>query len=220
MPTVLLDLDGTLTDPREGIVGCIRHALECLGCTPPPDTALERHIGPPLADTFRELLPDASDARVAEAIERYRERFRATGIFENRVYPGVPELLDALRSRGLRTAIATSKPQVFAERIAEHFGLRPQLHAVYGSALDGGLGRKEELLAHAIEREGVTPAEALMVGDRRFDVAGALANGMAAIGVTWGYGSREELANAGAGWLCDTPRDVLDVVDGHFTGGV
>jgi phosphoglycolate phosphatase len=219
VPTVLLDLDGTLTDPREGIVGCIRYALEALGCAPRADAELERYIGPPLADTFRELLPEPDEARLAEAIALYRERFVDRGLFENRVYPDIPELLAALAERGLRTAIATSKPTVYAERIARHFGLRERLHAVYGSELDGRLVHKHDLLAHALESEGASAEDVVMVGDRSFDVAGAAANAIVAIGVTWGYGTREELSAAGARWLCDAPMDVLATLDGHFGGG-
>jgi phosphoglycolate phosphatase len=216
VPTVLLDLDGTLTDPREGIVGCIRHALVGLGHTPPPDGILARYIGPPLADTFRELLGDPGEESVARAIELYRERFGPTGLFENRVYPGIPELLSGLTERGLRAAIATSKPAVYAERIAVHFGLRERLHAVYGSELDGRRVHKRDLLAHALDAAGVSAAETVMVGDRHLDVAGAAANGIDTIGVTWGYGTRAELREAGARWVCDAPDEVVAIIDDRF----
>jgi len=212
--SVLLDLDGTLTDPREGIARCIGHALRGLGVAVPPEEALLRYIGPPLADAFRELLPDPSEPRVARAVALYRERFRDAGLLENRVYAGIPELLEGIARRGWRAAIATSKPRVFAERIARHFGLRARLGAVYGSELDGRRVRKDELLAHALEGEGVAPADAVMVGDRHHDVEGARANGLASIGVTWGYGSREELVRAGATWVCDVPAAVLRTLEG------
>lgn len=209
-PTLLLDLDGTLTDPRDGIVGSMRHALVALGAPAPPDAELLRFIGPPLSHAFAELLDCARDAaRVAAAIEHYRERFDARGWRENRVYAGVPELLDAARGAGWRCLVATSKPSVFAERIAVHFGLRERLDGVYGSELDGRRNEKPELLAHILAAEKLDARRSVMVGDRRHDVAGALANRVASVGVLWGYGSREELAAAGAHALCDQPAELL-----------
>lgn len=213
MSTLLLDLDGTLTDPRDGIVASIRYALECLGEAPPPDGALERFIGPPLAASFTELLGTSpGDERIDLAISRYRERFAARGWRENRVYPGIPELLDALRGRGWRCVVATSKPGLFAERIALHFDLRRRLDGVYGSELDGRRGEKPELLAHVLETEAVSARRAIMLGDRRHDVLGARANGMRSIGAAWGYGSRSELEAAGADRVCASPAEVPDAL--------
>jgi phosphoglycolate phosphatase len=209
-PSLLLDLDGTLTDPRDGIVGSIRHALEALGAPAPPDADLARYIGPPLSHAFAELLGCARDAaHVVTAIERYRERFDARGWRENRVYAGVPELLDAACDAGWRCLVATSKPRVFAERIAAHFGLGERLDGVYGSELDGRLNEKPELLAHILTMEKLDARCSVMVGDRRHDVAGARANRVASVGVLWGYGSREELAGAGADALCEEPGELL-----------
>lgn len=214
--TLLLDLDGTLTDPREGIVGCLRHAFLSLGRTPPPDATLARCIGPPLAESFRRLLPGgAGEDAVARAIAHYRERFDAQGWAENRVYPAIPDFLAALRARGWRAFVATSKPAVFATRITRHFSLQP-LAGVHGSELDGRRTDKGELIAHVLRVEGLDPALTVMVGDRHHDVRGACANGVAALGVTWGYGSREELRGAGARWLCDDPPAVLRTLDAAF----
>lgn len=211
--TLCLDLDGTLTDPRDGIVRSLAHAFAALGATAPDDARLARCIGPPLEDSFRELLPDPSPARIAAAVERYRERFDRIGWRENRVYAEVPEFLAALRARRLRAVVATSKPHVFAVRIARHFGFDGALDAIYGAELDGARARKSELLAHVLAQEGVTPERALMLGDRRHDVEGARANGLRSLGVTYGYGDRVELERAGATWICDDLAQALAVID-------
>jgi phosphoglycolate phosphatase len=209
-PSLLLDLDGTLTDSHDGIVGSIRHALEALGAPAPPDAELGRYIGTPLAHVFAELLGVAREAgAVGRAIAHYRERFGDRGWRENRVYPEVPAFLTAAREGDWRCFVATSKPTLYAERIAVHFGLRPLLEAVHGSELDGRRGEKPELLAHILAHEGLDPKQTVMVGDRRHDVAGARANGVASLGVLWGYGSREELLIAGADALCDRPDGLL-----------
>ena len=221
MQTLLFDLDGTLTDSREGIVACIGHALECLGEEPPPDATLDRFIGPPLEDGFAQLLGVPREShRVGQAVARYRERFDERGWRENRVYPGVPELLEAVRERGWRCFVATSKPTVFARRILSHFGLRERLDGVYGSDLDGRLGSKPELVAHVLASEALAPQRAVMVGDRRHDVEGARANGVASIGVLWGYGSRAELESAGADRVCEDPSELLDALDSFSAPGV
>jgi phosphoglycolate phosphatase len=211
--TLLLDLDGTLTDPREGIVRCLAHALRALGAPAHDDARLARCIGPPLEDSFRELLPEPSAARVAAAVEHYRERFDRIGWRENRVYAEVPEFLAALRARRVRALLATSKPHVFAARIARHFGFADALDAVYGAELDGTRARKPELVAHVLAQEAVAPERALMLGDRRHDVEGARANGLRSIGVTYGYGDRAELEAAGATWVCDDLAAVLAALD-------
>jgi len=201
---ILFDLDGTLTDPREGIVGCIRHALCELGRACPPDRELERFIGPPLQESFFGLL-SADSAKVAAAMRLYRERFAATGMFENVVYPEMETALAALKDRGAALYVATSKPAVFAERILEHFGLARYFEAIHGSELDGTRADKGELIAHVLGMHGMAAAEACMVGDRRHDMQGAAANGLRAVGVLWGYGSRDELLAAGATVLCERP---------------
>ncbi|HXK23812.1 MAG TPA: HAD hydrolase-like protein [Myxococcota bacterium] len=212
-PALLLDLDGTLTDPRDGITRSLAHALEALGAPVPDAATLARCIGPPLRDAFAELLPDPSPVRIESAVTRYRERFDRVGWRENRVYDDVPDFLDALRARGLRTLLATSKPRVFALRIARHFGFEPALDAIYGSELDGRLGHKAELVAHVLAQEGLARERAVMLGDRRHDVEGARANGLRSLGVTYGYGDRAELSAAGATWICDDLREALAVLD-------
>jgi phosphoglycolate phosphatase len=209
---VLLDLDGTLTDSREGIILCMQHALRVLGRDVPDADALLHIIGPPFRIAFRQLLPGATDAEVERAIEIYRERFVPVGMFENRVYPGVPDALQRLREQGARLFVATSKPQVFARRILDHFELSQHFEQIYGSELDGGLGDKAELIAHVLADSRLDAAHSIMVGDRHHDTAGAIANRVMPVGALWGYGSREELSSAGAEALLETPADLGDLV--------
>jgi phosphoglycolate phosphatase len=209
---VLFDLDGTLTDPRHGIVACIRHALVTLREPVPPDDVLATYIGPPLRDAFRDLLSSGGDAqRIESAIAAYRERFVTHGMFENAVYEGIPEALQALSVRGARLFVATSKPRVYAERILDHFGLSTYFETVYGSELDGGLSDKAELIAHALTESALAPAESVMVGDRLHDIVGARRNRVYPVGALWGYGSESELMDAGARVLLRTPRDVVSL---------
>jgi len=208
---VLFDLDGTLTDPRQGILACVKHALEGLGVDSPPDHDLERFIGPPLRACFSQLLLNhAKD--VEQAVTLYRERFAAQGMFENRVYPGIAEALAELRERGAWLAVATAKPRVFAERILAHFELGRFFDAVYGSELDGRNADKSDLLAHLLKAESLSPADTCMIGDRAYDVLAAKANGIFGMGVLWGYGSRKELLSAGAERLYEEPKNLVEVV--------
>jgi phosphoglycolate phosphatase len=201
---VLLDLDGTLTDPRDGIVRCIQYALEQLGADVPDAAGLEQYIGPPIRDTFRDLLPGRETA-VERAVALYRERFVPTGMFENRLYVGIPELLKALNDAGLRLHLCTSKPHPYARRILEHFALAPFFASIHGSELDGTRNEKSELVAHVLRCEALSAARCRMVGDRRFDIEAAAHHAVASVGVLWGYGSRAELEAAGARWLVETP---------------
>lgn len=209
---LLFDLDGTLTDPAEGLLKCIRHALERLEVACPTDAELHACIGPPLHESFARLLGDDGTARVAHAMRHFRERFTDAGIFENRLYEGIEEALAALREAGTPLVVATSKPQPFAERILRHFDLAQYFDGVYGSELDGTRSNKGELIAHLLAREALRAEDAVMIGDRAHDVIGAKANGVRSIGVLWGYGSREELVSAGADALCDAPEKLVGAV--------
>lgn len=196
--TLLFDLDGTLTDPRDGITRCICQALETLEMPCPSEEALLSWIGPPLQRSFREHLGEENAHLVPAAMSAYRERFVRVGMFENAVYPGITEALFALRHCGWTLFVATAKPTVFAERILEHFGLRKHFTNVYGSELSGQHSDKGELIAHLLRSEGIAPDRATMIGDRAQDMLGARQNGVRALGVLWGYGSRTELEDAGA----------------------
>jgi len=190
---LLFDLDGTLTDPVVGITRCIRHALARLGHPSPPDSALARYVGPPLRGTFAELLATTDAALVSQALVHYRERFADVGMFENHVYPDVPSGLDELAGRGHRLWIVTSKPQVYARRIAGHFGLALRFEGIYGSELDGTNTDKTDLVRLVLGREGLAAADTWMIGDRGADLRGGRANGVRTAGVLWGYGSADEL---------------------------
>ncbi|WP_321339830.1 HAD hydrolase-like protein [Breoghania sp.] len=191
---VLFDLDGTLTDPFQGITGSIQYALERVGVETIPDAEeLRWCIGPPLQENFQILLGDGDPDRVDAAVHFYRERYGAGGLFENSVIDGVPETLRDLAERGFCLYVATSKLREPAVRIVEHFGLTGFFEHVYGTNADGSLSNKVELIAHILECEQLPALDAVMVGDRKHDLAGARANRVAAIGVTYGYGSVEEL---------------------------
>lgn len=209
---LLFDLDGTLTDPRVGIIGSIRYALDRLARPCPSDDALAWYIGPPLRSTFATLLATSDTALIERALGLYRERFADIGLYENEVYGGIPAMLDDLRRAGGRLFVATSKPAVFAERIVRHFALDHHFAGVYGPDLDGRFDDKADLLAHLLEREGLAAAAVVMVGDREADVLAARANGVRAIGVLWGYGSRDELQGAGADAVCAVPGDLAGCV--------
>lgn len=205
---VLFDLDGTLTDPKTGILGCIRHALEVLGKPCPPERELVGAIGPPLRETFAEL-GVGDPAAVERAVAAYRDRFTSVGMFENEVYHGIPELLAALREGRARLFVATSKPQVFAEQILAHFGLAHHFDAVFGSELDGARSDKGALIQWLLRTANLAAEDCIMVGDREHDIRGAKANGVRSVGVRWGYGTREELQRAGAHHLIERPDELL-----------
>jgi phosphoglycolate phosphatase len=208
---VLFDLDGTLTDPREGIVACLKYALLGLGHKYPSNLVLARFIGPPLQESFAGLLHSTDPKQINAAVELYRQRFSSKGMLENTIYPGVHSALTTLRRRGALLFVTTSKPRVFAERIVEHFGLKEYLCAIYGSELDGTRSDKVDLVAHVLQTESLSPHSTVMVGDRAHDIVGAKANGVFPIGVLWGYGSYDELVAAGATTLCQQP-EMLDKI--------
>ena len=193
-------------------MGCIRFALERLQVSCPSDDVLEGYIGPPLRGSFAALL-DTSDAeRIEAAIRLYRERFVGTGLYENKVYEGVPAMLDAVGHLSCAAYVATSKPAVYAERIVKHFSLDHHFRKVYGAELDGRRDDKAELLAYLLANEGISADASVMVGDRAADIMAAKANQVRSIGVLWGYGSEAELTEAGADTLCRTPAELAGCV--------
>jgi phosphoglycolate phosphatase len=207
---ILFDLDGTLTDPKEGIIACNKHALATLRRPVPEDSELVKFIGPPLRDCFREML--RSDEGIDAAVAAYRDRFTGVGMFENTVYEGIPEALESLLAKGARLFLVTSKPRIFAERILEHFDLARHFMATYGSELDGKRSDKGELIAYALMKSGLPPHDTVMVDDRRHDIIGARANSVLPAGVLWGYGSREELTDAEAEKLYEGPSELERIV--------
>ncbi len=205
---VVFDLDGTLTDPVEGITRCIRYALDGLSLPAPSRGELASYIGPPLRQTFSSLCHTSDPAIIEHAVLLYRERLARIGLYENEVYPGIDAMLDSLRSLGCSLFIATSKPQIFAEKILAHFSLDRYFVAIHGSELDGRLDDKALLVRELVERHALPWHGTVMVGDRRYDITAAIANRLRSIGVTYGYGSSEELLKAGAHLLCNTPGEV------------
>jgi len=203
---LLIDLDGTLTDPAEGIVGCFRLALEALGRSPPPAAELTWIIGPSLRASFAEALEGEGDPE--EALRIYRSRYSTEGLFEAVVYDGVKETLADLRAAGARLFLCTAKPLVYAERILAHFDLERHFEGAYGDELGGKFQDKANLIAHILESEGLTAADCCMWGDRKHDVVAASRHGIPTIGAVWGYGGAEELRAAGAAALCEEPSHV------------
>ncbi len=204
---LLLDLDGTLTDPAPGITASIRHAVAGFGRSVGGD--LTRFIGPSLRESFAHILQTEDPEQIEEAVGLYRERFATVGLYENAVYDGVADALALAAERGFALRVVTSKPKVYADRIVDHFGLRSHLPRVYGASLDGALSHKAELLAQVLSEEGLSPGRACMVGDREHDILGAREHGIAAIGVGWGYGSEAELRAAGADRLVHALRELV-----------
>ena len=197
-PYILFDLDGTLTDPAVGICGSIMYALEKGGYPVGEMQDYYPFIGPPLMESFM-LYCGLDEGEAQRLTQLYRERYAAVGLYENTVYPGIPALLAALRDVGTTLLLATNKPDVFAKKILEHFGLAEYFHFVAGSALSGERGSKAEVIAYALAQQGSPPAAScVMVGDRRHDGEGARQNGIDFVGVLYGYGDREELTAAGA----------------------
>ena len=182
---LLFDLDGTLTDPAPGISRCIQHALESLGKTPPASTGLHWCIGPPLHASFLELLKTTDHDLADRAVALYRERFSSIGLFENEVYPGIETALKQLTQDGHQLHLATSKPTIFATRIIDHFGLTRFFQSINGSELDGTNADKTDLIRHILAEQAIAPHQAIMIGDRKFDIIGALENQLTAIGVLW-----------------------------------
>ena len=204
---LLFDLDGTLTDNYSGIAASIRYSLARLDAPIPSDATLRSCVGPPLRETFARLLETGDATRIECAIGHYRERFADMGWQENVVYEGIVDLLALLaKQQRQRLFLCTAKPEIFARRIVDHFGFAPHFHAVYGADLAGVFDDKAKLLRRLLNDEGLDAGEAVMIGVRGNDVRAAHANDVCAVGVLWGYGSRQELIDADA--LVATPRNL------------
>ena len=207
---ILVDLDGTLVDPKPGLIGSIQYALQQLGEPVPHADELLWMIGPPFRVSFPKLL--GRNDRTEEAIAHYRRRYFDGGMYDAIVYQGIIEALDALAASGCRLFVATAKPHFYAKPILEHFDLARRFIAIHGPELDGTRDHKSDLIAHMIAEHRIRPETALMIGDREHDVIAAKRNGMRAIGVTWGYGSIDELTAAGASALCEAPLSLAAAV--------
>lgn len=208
--TIYFDLDGTLTDSGPGIMNAVAYALGAMGRPVPSRASMRRFIGPPLSYSFQAyegMSPE--DAR--RAVELYRVYYNDRGKFENTPYPGIDRLLEALRAKGKRLYVATSKPEGLSVEILEHFGLAGYFERIAGSTLDDSRSTKIQVLRYAIGMGG--RERAVMIGDRHLDVEGARENGLPCVGVVYGYGSRQELQEAGALALADTVEDLLHILE-------
>jgi phosphoglycolate phosphatase len=216
---VLFDLDGTLTDSRPGIINSALYALRRLnetrsaGLAIPRPGSLSFMLGPPLQESFAKLV---GPAEAPALVALYRERYEPIGMFENSVFPGVTEALEALAAMDYRLYVATSKNEVYARRILDHFGLARFFIAIHGAEPGGARANKGELIAYALNRHAIDPRFAAMIGDRENDAWGAKAAGVGAIGVLWGYGSREELSAAGADPLIAAPDEIAPALEALF----
>lgn len=196
--TYLFDLDGTLTDPKEGIVNSVLYALKKVGIEELHIRELDSFIGPPIQQSFVERY-NMNEGEVERAVFYFREYLKQSGLLENNIYEGIPILLKQLKDTGNRLFIATSKPTIFAEQVIEHFQLTNYFEDIIGSNLDGTRIKKEEIIAHILQtNEELNKKEIVMIGDRKHDIIGANQNGIASIGVLYGYGSETELTEVGA----------------------
>ncbi len=210
MKYILFDLDGTLTDPQQGITNAVAYALRHFGIETEDNSTLNKFIGPPLIYSFVEY-SGLTEEQAKEAIKKYREYFGPKGIFENRVYDGIPEMLQKLKDRGDKVILATSKPWIYAEQILEHFDLKKYFDFVSGSEMNGDRGSKSRVIAYAIEKYGILKDNAVMIGDRKHDIIGAKENGIRSVGVLYGYGTREEFNGASA--VAERVGEIIDAID-------
>ncbi|MDY5647262.1 MAG: HAD hydrolase-like protein [Lachnospiraceae bacterium] len=213
---ILFDLDGTLTDPKVGITTCCQYGLRAVGVDVPDLKELEQFIGPPLLPAFQEVY-GLDEEQALKAIDKFRERFQSVGLYENELLPGVPQMLRTLKEHGKILATASSKPEVFVKRILQYFSIDSWFDEIVGSTMDEKHAGKAEVIGEALRRLGCADADRdsiLMVGDRMHDVEGAAALNIRTVGVTFGYGSRSELEQAGAWRIADTMEELTDILLG------
>ena len=212
MKYILFDLDGTLTDPSLGITNSIMYALDKMGREIPPRESLYCFIGPPLLPAFRSFL-GMTEEESHTALKFYREYFADRGIFENRPYDGIANVLSEIKSSGATLCLATSKPEEFAVKILEHFGLMQYFDIVCGASMDEKRSTKADIIRYAMDKIRADKSDMIMVGDRHHDVEGAAECGLETIGVLWGFGSREELEGAGAKYIVSTPAELSELIE-------
>lgn len=204
--TILFDLDGTLTDSAEGVINCAQLALKHFGLPVPDRDEMQFIVGPPLRDSFLRLGVAESD--VEKAVEIYRSRYVPTGMFENTPYPGISAMLAALKDAGHELYVATAKPEGMATEILEKFCLAAYFNKIYGASMDGTRDTKDKVIAYVLDELG-TRENCIMVGDTHYDVLGAATHGISTIGVSWGYGTVEQMKAAGAVAIVDSPAQLL-----------
>ena len=206
---IFFDLDGTITDSGEGIINSAIYALEHFGITPPSREEMRVFVGPPLRDTFYRF--GIPKDQLEEAIKVYRERYIPTGIFENHPYRGIESLLQALREQGNTLFVATSNPEWMAKTVLDRFDLSKHFQFIAGATMDGSRDDKSSVIGYLL-MQLAEKQDTVMIGDTSFDVIGASAHGIPTIGVSWGYGSRDELLQAGAIAIADTPEELLNLL--------
>ncbi|HEM6073268.1 TPA: HAD family hydrolase [Streptococcus suis] len=209
--TILFDLDGTLTDSGQGILNSVAYALEKMGIEEPDTANLNRFIGPPLYESFSRFY-QLSPEDTQSAVDAFRVYFKEKGMFENQLYPGIIPLLEELRTAGKTLVIATSKPEIFAKQILEHFGIAHYFDVIAGASLDSSRISKADVISYAINQLEAFPKHAVMIGDREHDIEGAHRHQLPAIGVLYGYGSKQEFEKAGATMIVETVQDLKRVL--------
>jgi phosphoglycolate phosphatase len=209
MKAYFFDLDGTLTDSRPGLSLSFRAALRALGLPDVSDADAANHIGGPLPLVFRALNPQISQADIENGMAAFRSAYELEGIAQNLIYPGVVEFLQAIERERAVSFVVTSKPEHYAVRVVEIIGIKPYLKGVVGAGLDE-TDTKTSLVARALSMSGIAAADTLMLGDRNYDIIGALANGVLPVGALWGYGSRDELHGAGCRDFASSPAEFQD----------
>lgn len=212
---ILFDLDGTVTDSREGILNCVRYALEAAGKPVPPEQELLQFIGPPLIDSFQSF-SGMSQAEAQQAVEKYRERYGEVGLFENKLYKGIDTVLAGLKEKGFLVALATSKPEKYSVRILEHFGILKYFDEVVGSTMDGSRNKKEDIIKEVFRRMDITDLlkpQVIMVGDRKHDILGAKECGIASLGVYYGFAPEHELEDYHADYIIHELEEMFSFFD-------
>lgn len=212
---LLFDLDGTLTDSREGIINCIKYALEAIQKPIPPEKELLEMVGPPLRDGFQEVA-GLSCGETEEAVRKYRERFGIVGLFENALYDGMEQVLAALQEKGYLLIVATSKPEEYTVRILEHFGIKKYFTEIVGSTMDGSRNKKGDIIREVFKRLGITEEqkrEVIMIGDRKYDILGAKECNISSLGVSYGFAPEHELEEYKADYIVDEVSGLLSFFD-------
>lgn len=209
--TIMFDLDGTLTDSGEGIIKCASLALEHFGLPVPDWEEMRTFVGPPLGESFMRY--GVPQERVEEAIAVYRSRYIPVGKFENHPYPGIRELLEQLKQHGHTLFVATSKPEAMSIEILEHFDLAKYFRQICGATMDGTRSSKASVIEYLIAGNG-RDGQMIMVGDTKFDILGAKAHGIPAVGVAWGYGAVSQMQQAGAAAIAQSPEQLLEILEG------
>lgn len=213
--SVLFDLDGTITDSAEGIIHAVLFAVKKLALKTPSEEQLYSFIGPPLVDSFEKLY-GLNNQEAEKAVAYYREYYQEKGIFENYVYKGIPEVLASLKEKGCQLYLATSKPEIYAKQILNHFNLTHYFKGIYGASLDGKRSKKVDVIQYALKEANILNLkETIMIGDRSHDILGAKENGLATIGVLYGFGDQRELEIAGASYIVSTPAEIEKNISLH-----